>query len=82
MSDGEKISVADLPFDAPVETNFQVAHLDDGMALNARLDGLERDLIIQALEQAEGVKTRAAEILGVKTSALYYKLDKYGLADR
>jgi two-component system response regulator HydG len=82
LSDGEKISVADLPFDAPVETNFQVAHLDDGMALNARLDGLERDLIIQALEQAEGVKTRAAEILGVKTSALYYKLDKYGLADR
>ena len=36
------------------------------------------DLIGRAMEQADRVKTRAAEILGIKTSALYYKLDKYG----
>ena len=32
------------------------------------------------MEQARGVKTRAAQILGIKTSALYYKLEKYGVA--
>ena len=47
--------------------------------LNKMLDDLERELIIRALEQANRVKTRAAQILGIKTSALYYKLGKYGL---
>ena len=83
LSDGDEIGVADLPFDEPEPLLEQPAVVDgESMLLNARLDRLERDLIVQALEQAEGVKTRAAEILGVKTSALYYKLDKYGLGDR
>lgn len=83
LSDGDEIGVADLPFDEPAPLAEHPAILDgESMLLNARLDRLERDLIVQALEQAEGVKTRAAEILGVKTSALYYKLDKYGLGDR
>ena len=47
--------------------------------LNKMLDDLERELIKRAMEQANGVKTRGAEILGIKTSALYYKLGKYEL---
>jgi len=83
LSDGDEIGVADLPFDEPEPLTEHPAVLDgESMLLNDRLDRLERDLIVQALEQAQGVKTRAAEILGVKTSALYYKLDKYGLGDR
>jgi DNA-binding NtrC family response regulator len=62
-----------------VHSHIENVENGDGLALNARLDGLERDLIVQALAQTEGVKTRAAEILGIKTSALYYKLEKYGL---
>lgn len=82
LSDGDEISVADLPFDGPSEHVAEVVVDGEGLALNARLDGLERDLIVQALEKADGVKTKAAELLGIKTSALYYKLDKYGLDDR
>jgi len=81
LSDGDEIGVADLPFDAQEEDIVSEPLPENGLSLNTRLDSLERDLIVQALEQAEGVKTRAAEILGIKTSALYYKLDKYGLAD-
>ena len=33
----------------------------------------------KALEEANGVKNRAAKLLGVRTSALYYKLEKFGL---
>ena len=49
------------------------------LPLTDRLESLEREMIEEALERSGGVKTRAAEILGIKTSALYYKLDKYGL---
>ena len=43
------------------------------------LDELEKKYILQAWEKAGGVKTRVAEMLGVKPSALYYKLEKYGI---
>ena len=50
------------------------------LGLNEQLDSLERDLICRAMEESKGVKTQAAELLGIKTSALYYKLEKYGVA--
>ena len=43
------------------------------------LDGIERQLIEDAYARAKGVKTETARLLGIKTSALYYKLEKYGL---
>jgi two-component system response regulator HydG len=43
------------------------------------LDDIERELITEAFRKAGGVKTETARLLGVKTSALYYKLEKYGL---
>ena len=43
------------------------------------LDEIERDLILKAYEKARGVKTETARLLGVKPSALYYKLEKYGI---
>jgi two-component system response regulator HydG len=42
------------------------------------LEDLERQLIARAYEKAGGVKTETARLLGIKTSALYYKLEKYG----
>jgi two-component system, NtrC family, response regulator HydG len=43
------------------------------------LENIERQLILQAYEKARGVKTETARLLGLKTSALYYKLEKYGI---
>ena len=48
-------------------------------ALPDVLDDLERQLILKAYTRAQGVKTETARLLGVKTSALYYKLEKYGI---
>ena len=42
------------------------------------LEDVERQLIEQAYEKAGRVKTETARLLGIKTSALYYKLEKYG----
>lgn len=92
LVDGEEIGYHDLPltFDAAAAEEEAVAEgaeaaeaTDDGsLLLNEHLDELERDLIARAMEEARHVKTKAASLLGIKTSALYYKLDKYGLDSR
>jgi len=82
LSDGEEIGRHDLPLVLEEEQRqiIESENLAEGeIPLNKMLDDLERELIIRALEQANRVKTRAAQILGIKTSALYYKLGKYGL---
>ena len=49
------------------------------MSLPEILEDLERQLILRAYAKAGGVKTETARLLGIKTSALYYKLEKYGI---
>ena len=49
------------------------------MSLPDILEDLERQLIQRAYEKSGGVKTETARLLGIKTSALYYKLEKYGI---
>ena len=84
LADGDEIGYHDLPltFDeemADKEIPNAEATDDGALQLNERLDEVERDLIARAMEEANHVKTKAAALLGIKTSALYYKLDKYGL---
>jgi two-component system response regulator HydG len=49
------------------------------MSLPDLLEDLERQLIQRAYDKSGGVKTETARLLGIKTSALYYKLEKYGI---
>ena len=49
------------------------------LSLPEILDDLERQLILKAYAKAAKVKTETARLLGIKTSALYYKLEKYGI---
>ena len=81
LSDGDEVGLHDLPLTfAEEEACEGMDELPEGeVPLNKMLDDMERKLIVRAMDQAQQVKTKAAEILGVKTSALYYKLDKYGL---
>jgi two-component system response regulator HydG len=43
------------------------------------LEELEKGLILAAYEKARHVKAETARLLGIKPSALYYKLEKYGI---
>lgn len=81
LADRNVVDVNDLPLDVEASrAEVSAEELEDSaIPLTRRLEDLERQLIEQALEQAGGVKTKAAEMLGIKTSAFYYKLDKYGL---
>jgi two-component system response regulator HydG len=78
---GENITVSALP-EHLVATNPATTLSLPGrsMALPEILEDLERQLILRAYREAEGVKTETARQLGIKTSALYYKLEKYGIS--
>jgi two-component system response regulator HydG len=80
LCDASTISLADLPL--LVETKKSFALLDENdknLDLNFTLEAVEKKLIEKAMERAKGVKTEAAKMLRIKTSALYYKLEKYNL---
>jgi two-component system response regulator PilR (NtrC family) len=50
-----------------------------GIDLEAHVASIERALIAQALERAGGVKTRAAELLGMSFRSFRYYAKKYQL---
>lgn len=78
LCEGNQICLSDLPFhENQNSTTFQLS--GDNIKLNESLENLEKQLLQRALDKAKGVKTEAARLLGVKTSALYYKLEKYNL---
>jgi two-component system response regulator PilR (NtrC family) len=52
---------------------------EEGIDLNKVVEDLEKAFILKALEHAEGVKKKAAELLGMNFRAMRYKLAKYGL---
>ena len=83
LAEGKVLMEDDLPFLSNGETVdtslIDAAIPGSGMDLNQAVEGLEERLLRKALEQARGVKAEAARLLGLKTSALYYKLEKYGI---
>jgi two-component system, NtrC family, response regulator HydG len=81
FAEGTRIGVAALPeFLRGEESGEQLALPKGEMSLPDVLEDLERQLILRAYQKASGVKTETARLLGIKTSALYYKLEKYGIS--
>ncbi|MHB8918696.1 MAG: sigma-54-dependent transcriptional regulator [Desulfocucumaceae bacterium] len=81
ISHGNEITANDLPreFQAnPAKTSGDklISIPDSGISL----EGLEKELIIKALEKSMGNQTRAAQLLGITRSALLYRIQKHGLS--
>jgi two-component system response regulator HydG len=80
FTDGTSIAVSALPeFLRGSDESDQLSLPKGEMSLPDVLEDLERQLILKAYQKASGVKTETARLLGIKTSALYYKLEKYGI---
>jgi two-component system response regulator HydG len=81
LCDSDRITLNELPFvqetSPTLEQRKQMLPLRGN--LDDRLSEMEKLLLIEAMQEAKGIKTRAARALGIKTSTLYYKLEKYGL---
>ncbi len=52
---------------------------EDGMNLEAYMDGIEKKFLLKALERSGGVKKKAAEILGLTFRSMRYRLAKFGM---
>jgi two-component system response regulator HydG len=80
FAEGELVTAAELPQTvrrAPAAAGLPMPSGDRG--LTETLEDIERQLILAAYEKAKGVKAETARLLGIKASALYYKLEKYGI---
>jgi len=68
--------------DFPIHLNqLRAENRDAPASFVERVSEFERALIIDALERASGVQTRAAERLGMSERHLRYKLKKYGIGN-
>jgi len=84
MAETEEIDVADLPSALPGEasgasTNGHSESTTHPATHDASLAGHERQLVVEALEKAQGNQSHAARALGIGRDALRYKMKKYGL---
>ncbi|PKN20977.1 MAG: Fis family transcriptional regulator [Deltaproteobacteria bacterium HGW-Deltaproteobacteria-6] len=61
------------------EKNIDLNIPDTGIDLNAELEKIEKRIIEKALRKTKGVKTRAAEMLGVTSDSLKYRIEKLGV---
>jgi len=74
--------------DKVIDPSLIASHLSSSISFNSGYENLpleeavyafEKNLIVNAMKKANGIKNRAAKILGISTSVLYYKLEKYRL---
>jgi two-component system, NtrC family, response regulator HydG len=86
FAEGEQLTEADLPaYLGSPQSRTDVTGLpvlQGDRPLPDILEDLERQLIARAYDKAGKVKTETARLLGIKTSALYYKLEKYGFISK
>jgi two-component system response regulator AtoC len=89
LSRGNPITVDHVPFtDNPMvgegkgKGSGGAGGRDKGKGLfKARIEALERQLIVEALQRADGNRSKAAEDLGIYRRLLYAKIREYGLGD-
>ena len=82
LADGPYIDVVDLPerkTTTPALGTPVTAFPEDGIDLDRAVTDFERGIVEQAMEQAGGVRKRAAGLLGISFRSLRYRLAKLGL---
>lgn len=52
---------------------------DAGIDLEKVIGQIEKELLVKAIHQANGVKKRAAKLLGISFRSMRYRVEKYGL---
>ena len=52
---------------------------EDGLDLEGLINGIEKDLLLKALERAMWVKKKAARLLKLNTRSFRYRLEKYAI---
>jgi transcriptional regulator with PAS, ATPase and Fis domain len=53
-----------------------VNNIDNGMAIDAKLELMEKEIIIAALRKTNGIQVKAANILGINQRSLWHRIKK------
>jgi len=81
LSSGESISAEDLSLPSAITSNgipSSDLSLRNQQPLDEFLADIEKNEILNALEETKGNKTKAAKLLGISFRAMRYKLEKIG----
>ncbi len=70
---------AQQPSAGPLDANKIEILSDQGIDLEKLTADFERTLLTKALQQAGGIKKRAAKLLGISFRSMRYRVDKYSL---
>ncbi|HDS09605.1 MAG TPA: sigma-54-dependent Fis family transcriptional regulator, partial [Firmicutes bacterium] len=76
----EEINVEDLPLELHSDVCIDISRLEN-KSLPELVEEFERGIILRLLKEENGKKLNVAKRLGLKPSTLYYKIEKYSLAD-
>ncbi|UHA76194.1 sigma 54-interacting transcriptional regulator [Paenibacillus sp. 481] len=71
------VNAGDLPAYARLTTLKELTEQE--LPLSAHSEEMERTLIAESLQRANGNKAKAARMLSISRGALYYKMKQYGL---
>ncbi len=84
LCDREVIDIKDLPILNSTTSEKLPSDLFDRFRLNLNdtLAAVEKQLIERTMNETAGNKSQAAKLLGIQTSLLYYKLEKYGMIEK
>ena len=64
------------PSDLPNEIRHHQATTHG--TLEERLESVEKEMLLSALEESDWIQTAAADVLGISERVLRYKMEKYG----
>ncbi|MGE3975945.1 MAG: sigma-54-dependent transcriptional regulator [Bdellovibrionales bacterium] len=67
------------PSGRKMASSHEIEISDEGIDLEKIIGQIEKELLIKAIHKANGVKKRAAKILGITFRSMRYRVDKYGL---
>jgi two-component system NtrC family response regulator len=79
LSESDVIQVEDLPLRFSTTAPVVPPASANGKDLDSRLAEYERQWIIDALKEVQGVQAHAAKILGITERSLWYRVKKLGL---
>jgi two-component system response regulator PilR (NtrC family) len=81
LTAGGEIRAEDLQLAPPHPAPAPAAGALSGLPLQERLDAVERQAILSALEQTRYNRTAAAKVLGISFRALRYRMERLGIND-
>ena len=79
LCEGDLITVEDLPLEVRQESRPAAQGAFKLPAEGISFEDVERDLIIQAMEQTDYNITKSAKLLGLTFRTLQYRLEKFGI---